>query len=588
MRIKQFKENLKNQKFDIPNVLPNIKQNMVMPKQKAIIPSSLKYKKWLYALTLSFTIIIFTLIFIPKINTPKNGLRYFSSKTNLNSIYEKKKKENLSYINKEQKLFNLFGDYFTYEKDDYENTTNPYLINNNYIYYLDNKSLNIILVNNNNLELEKQIELKFDHKTSFKTIYLDSSNLIVIYTNLEGINVEIYNINNYVKVHSLNVSGIYMGSKIINSQLVLATIDQNLPVISKNNNVVSYKYKEIAYINELPIESFTTISAINLSNFKQSQFILASFSKWDVLYFDDNGLYLVNNHLNYNSNLQFGEYISIFKFRFENEVKFDGYITIKGIIENVNNLSSYKNNLRIVLIDRNYILNNKKNVIAVSQNIKVINLRSLNEKLIFDNSINLYESNSNDEALSLISSTFNKNKAIIQTRGVKSYLYNLIFDGDDSIRVSSRLVDTYIFMNYQPLDSKIGFNLHIDNLPKRNFSIRFYNIDSTNNQEILTSRINIDFNNYQSNIIIKAIDNNNYLFLNKVEENYLIGFSVIDSQTKEATYYLYETNLLTTNIIEINHLEIFIKGINNYYYGFYENNVYLFDNNYKIINSLTI
>ena len=178
----------------------------------------------------------------------------------------------------------------------------------------------------------KYRDLQFDNSTYLKTIHIIGDALVIIYNNNKGVHVRYFDIslsdkpeNNMTMnlLYSYSIISTYIDSYVYNNKLYLVTIlnDIVLPSIKVNNTKKLINSTDVGYLNNIIGNSYTILTTIDFDYdgeffFGEWESIFLSFNKWDYLYFDNNNLYLVNNHLNYKKTLEYVESFCFCIFKF--------------------------------------------------------------------------------------------------------------------------------------------------------------------------------------------------------------------------------------------------------------------------------
>ena len=502
MKFRQFKNKLRAEEYNIPDVLSKIKDRLPEISLKHRVE---RKPKLLYRYTFGFTsLIIMLLLGFSSITAynPQNEisgpskLNYFHSAAEIDSTLKKYNKLKDTYMSQSAKVFENYTMDDIEIKKIYESDNEIAKAYKEKVFYLNNKGLVVFDTSNNDFVKVFQQNLSFDETTNVKTLYIVDNNLIIVYNNKQFIHIDKYDIDTMQETFEYSIASTYVNSTIYNNQLYLVSIlnDTILPTIKVNDVKVKKTPSNIGYLENVIGDSYTILTSINIDTDEYKETIFLSFNKWDIVYFSNNNLYLINNHMNYKKNLEYGEYTTVVKFT---DIKnlgltYHGSYTIKGKIQDINNVYEYQDDLRMALEVTNY---NVKRIFfffnkvkEVEHLINVVNLRSVLENdnpiLELTSSYTIKEMDSFDQAISILSTNFNQNRVVVESRGIDTQITILDFTDPLQIKQSSILINQTIYSNVIPLDSTYGFNIRTIKTSTGEFGIRFFNLTDDTPVEI--------------------------------------------------------------------------------------------------------
>ena len=572
MKFKQIKQKLKSEEYNIPNVLSKIKDNLpeVSLKQANAYKRRLNYK---YAISYASLILLLALIFfaikVPTTYTEASGpanINSFSSDEEITNTIQRYNRQKEAYIDKESYFFETYSMNDIPDLPDkriYYSDNQIAKAYNNKVYYLNSNGLLVFDVASNKIVQTYNKELNFDDTSNVKTLDIVNNNLIVIYKSSEYVNVVIYDINNMDHPLIYKIRSTYITSQIHDNKLFLVTIlnDTKLPMIEVNNRPKFKKPTDIGYLENVIGESYTILTKIDLSTYVPKETIFLSFNKWDIVYFAGDNLYLLNNHMNYNKTLEYGEYTTIVKF----QDKFEGFIyqgsyTLKGSVPDKSNVYEYENNLRVALQVTYY--NVKKillfftKITQINHTITIVNLASttINDKpaLELTSQFEITEPSIDntqvfDKSISIVSTIFEAEKTAIESRGNNTFITFLDFSDPHNIEETQANAQDDWFKvrgDIIALDDNFGFRMRTIKTSTGEFEIRFYDLSTNTPVEIEENYAYLNYSYLLDDadfIIIDAVQYTKSLYLAEDEYNYYIGYNV-----RNNLYNTYINNSLKT------------------------------------------
>lgn len=591
MKIKEIKSKLKNEQYNIPDVLSKIKNNM--PAIEPYVPQKRKLPK--FRLAIGFVVLIFislftfTVVASPQAYAQASGperLSYFSSYLDIEKTIDRNDKEQSKFQNQAQ------GVYDSYKLDDiritkvYEPNNNQTVLHNNYIYHLNDKGLVIYDILNNDPSLIKYRDLQFDNSTYLKTIHIIGDALVIIYNNNKGVHVRYFDIslsdkpeNNMTMnlLYSYSIISTYIDSYVYNNKLYLVTIlnDIVLPSIKVNNTKKLINSTDVGYLNNIIGNSYTILTTIDFDYdgeffFGEWESIFLSFNKWDYLYFDNNNLYLVNNHLNYKKTLEYGEYTTVLKFENTKTKGFtyQGSYTIKGSVSDKNSIYADGDNLRLALNVIDYNIKYRffifREMIAFEHYINVVNLnfsKENNNAIVKLTSNYKVSPNSDIDAnISVRVAKFTKDKLTLQARSTTNQVIILHFSDPNNIIFEAVLVNMSLSKNNIVLNNTYEFNLKPIQLSAGIFEFRFFSLSKGNNvsdiySNIVTYALSLNYSfllDEADYVVVDAINNSNQFYLNEDSTYIYIGFYIKTNTNSNSAYTLIRFNKLNNSIEEFN------------------------------------
>jgi len=556
MKFRDLKKTLKNEEYNIPDVLQKIKANLpeVMPKNVVYQKQIPRLRYAFNFLCLLFLILfVFTSITFNQTKAEISGpveLNYFTSQTDItNTILKNQKLKNL-YINQSQ----IFFDHYTMEDIDvkkiYDFANQNAIYVNNKIYYLNNDGIVVYDVASDLKTIYKE-DLKFDEKTNVKTLYLVNGYLVVIYNNKQYTYIIKYDAHTMQVLFTYTIAATFVSSTIYKNKLFVVSILNNtvLPFIKVNEVWKKIEPTDIGYLDNVMGESYTIITSIDLYTNAHNETIFLSFNKWDIIYFYEDRLYLISNHMNYSKTLDYGEYTTILKFKnIANSFNYYGSYTIKGTIQNNDSVIEVNDNFRAVIEVTHYNIKTFllffKKVVEVKRTINVVNLRSSTI-----NGVNIFEITSNyeisgddtlDNSISILTTQFTNDQVIIATKDPEPKVISLIFE-NDNIRPFTIHTQKKLYPHINKLDTNFGFTLKAIKTSTGNYELKFYEDLSTNPTEIMELTIPLSYSIILNNAdytIIEAINNPNAYFKYVDDFYYYLGFSTTNNLKNNGIYTL--------------------------------------------------
>lgn len=569
MKFRDFKKILKTEEYNIPDVLDKIKANLpeikprIVNQQRPI--SRLRFAAGFLSLMFMF-LFIFTSISMPPTTNEISGpvqLNYFTSQAEITNTLKKFNKQKDQYINQSQQL------YENYTMEDikinriYEANNQVAIQDKNRIYYLNNDGIVVYNTSGDLTTIYKE-DLKFDDKTNVKTLYLVNNELIVIYNNKQFTHLIKYDVVSMNVVYTYTIAATYISSYVHRSKLYMVSILNNtvLPFIKANEQWKKKEPTDIGYLDNVMGESYTILTTINLNSNESFETIFLSFNKWDVAYFNGDDLYLINNHMNYKKNLDYGEYTTILKFR---NVSSEGFVyhgsyTLKGSAQNSNSVYAHGNNFRIVLEVTHYNIKRSflffKKAIEVEQVINVVNLQSVNVDgryiLEVTSSYEISEDSREDGAISVLSSTFSPEQVVVESRGIDTKVTVLSFEDPSNIKPFTVHRNRTVYSNVHKFDESFGFSLRTRKTATGEFELRFFDLRFGNPLELKNLAIDLNYSSLLDDadyMVLEGIENPNALYVNSDMQNYYLGFSVNNNHNTNGTYTLIRINKTTKEVI---------------------------------------
>lgn len=560
MNFRQFKRKLKTEQYNIPNVLSKIKDNLPEISIKNA-PSERQKPKFRYSLT--FATLILTLLFVfsamsnPLPNNEVSGpvnLSHFNSNAEIDNTVKKFNRQKEAYIEKEALLFENYymGDIPDLPDSRFYGSNNQVAkLYKNRVFYLNSQGLVVFDTSNNDLTQIYQKDLDFDNTTHVKTLEIVNDKLIVIYKNQEYVNVLIFDTNVIYQQFVYKIKSTYVNSHIHNNKLYLVTIlnERILPTIEVNNLRKQITPTDIGYLDNVVGESYTILTSIDLATRQHSETIFLSFNKWDIIHFKDDNLYLINNHMNYKRNLQYGEYTTVVKFKdvAREGFTYQGSYSVQGSVVDKSNVYEYEDNLRIALQVTHYnvrkILFFFTKITEIEHSINIVNLKStvVDGKPILEltNNFEIRESDELDKSISILTTKFYNEKVMIESKGNEINVDFLdLTDPFNIIKIEETSVEKDWYKSKGDiiaLDSTFGFEIRTIKTSTGEFEIRFYDLTGSSPVELKEHYAYLNYSYLLADsdyIIIEAIRYSNSLYISSDENNYYIGFSVVNNLYK--------------------------------------------------------
>ena len=585
MKLKDFKEIIKNQEYNIPDVLNKIKDNLPEVKVKYIPKKQVPRYKFRYAVGFMSLFIVllfaFSSITLNPTFSESSGpmeLNYFSSTAEIESTVKRFNKQKDSYINKSNQVYENYTLSDIKINKTYNSNNQTALTYGNLIYYLDDDGIVVYDVSTNNiLPLHKEA-LNYDAKTNVKTMYLVNKNLVVVYNNSNYVNVVKFNVDTMYKIYEYSIASTYVNSYVYNNNLYLVTILNNtiLPNIRVNSSRIVKSPTDIGYLENIVGSSYTILKSINLSTNATKDTIFLSFDKWDIAYFNNNNLYLINNHMNYKKNLDYGEYTTVVKFRNIEDQGFvyHGSYSIKGSVQDETNVYEYNNEFRMALETTNYNVKRVflffKKVVEVEQYVNVVNLVENvideNHGLELASSFRIDANNEVDAAISIISSTFNRNEVVLESRSGDTLVNVLSFEDSDNIIQTDFMTNQSINLEVRPIDSTFGINFRTIKTSTGEFEMRFFDLRGYSPVEIEHEYAYLNYSYLLDDsdfIVIEAIKYSNSIYIDEDINFYYLGFSVTNNKETNGTYTLIVIDKVTKNrrFLDLGHEDVIINKV---------------------------
>lgn len=594
MKIREIKRKLREEQYDIPDVLAKIKANLpeVKPKytyqprkQTPVLRRAIGFASLIFIF-----LIVFTSLTSPITQANQEGpvnLNYFSSENDITKLIKKNNQKKDNYLSSQQNLIDGYHlDEINVNKV-YDFDNNTAITYKNRIYYLNDEGLVIYNAANDDLVAAYTDALDFDIKTNVKTMYLVNKNLIVIYNNKNYINVVKYNVDTLHKLYTYSIASTFISSHIHENKLYLVSILNNpiFPFIKEYNYKKIISPNDIGYLDNIMGDSYTILTTIDLVSNDSHEKIFLSFDKWDFVYFKQDHLYLVNNHMNFKKNLEYGEYTTVVKFQDSENLgmNYRGSYTLKGSVRDKTHIYEHNGNLRMVLEVSNYQVNRSfiffKKVKTVNYYINVVNLNTIktndNYNLNLSSNYIIQEDNDFDSAITILATKFINDFVVIETIGLEHNSTILDFTDPNKIVTESSQRQKPYYSNIIALNKSYGFNIKAIKPATGEFEIKFYNLNPNVPKEIVEHQLNLDYSDLvtdSSYVIIEAIKYSSSLYLNESDNYYYIGFAArnnentnglytivrIDKETKESTVnYLDLENIIINKVVSYSSNEFY-------------------------------
>ncbi len=580
MKFNKWKKALRSQKIDIPDIYDRIKpyayQKKYIPQEKFTL------KKLRYRFAPVFVLFVFIILIIFSTgNNERNSyfsgnnyLSHFGENDNITEILNTERNKSLSYLQtyKETSITDPFriqsevplqAENDTLLINEYQDTNQKVATEGKLIYYLSNNVLNIINTENQNLSLETSINVRDSSQNSRNSnteFFLTEDYLILIYSEANDsnhpfssrTNVMIHNKYDYEAVYSYQVYGNYLDAWLLDNQIFLINtinlndyVDSNiqvpLPVVIEDGEEKEISYKDIGYLEGFTGETYTIITTLNLSDeIKSDDAFLLSYDVWKIISVQRDGIYLINNHLNTDDQLEYGTYTAIIHYTYDDKtgLNYSSSCKFKGHALNPLSFSEENGYIRMVITVVDYeitksLFQTRIKPSKVSNRVIVLKeLRYRSGKIM--SLIGSLELDSSD----LIQAVrFDENLVLIQTNTNLLYCVDLKnYSNPKTFQVIDAYAKPLFFYELEDLEISLKSDLN-----QVGYTLNFY---SPEELEPWKNNYQIRYNDYNYLPVIEAVHNRNAYFNTSINGNQYFGFSVTNYNQSEGHFLLFEIDTI--------------------------------------------
>lgn len=575
MKLKEWKQKLKEHQFNIPDIYESIKPYAYRKRIKydPLPMNPLIKKKMLFA-PLYLIIILFFLVLFSTDNRYRdqfligdNLISYFSDTAEINNYRQEYFEESILYQYDYRQIVSFNA---TSETDkaiiEYPKTSlNEYLedsltvkVEGNYIYMVTPAAFNVIDTAGGNLKLIYSKSLsKLPENEGFAEMHITDEYIIVIftdrYTGHQEINKSTHIIifdKQFDSVYEYSVSGKYLDSFLVKNklylfnQLPLNSISTSsdeiiLPEITENSLPKKVTPNDIAYIKGFGSKAYTVITYLDLGDkITSKDEILLSYEEWKQIYVTEKSIYLINNHQNTDDKLEYGTYTAIIHFDIDSGLSYGNSVKFKGTTLNKLACDEYNGYFRIAITDVDYKI--IKNFLQTK-----INPNSFKNKILV-----LKETGNRSlkqmQLVSAIEISTNEHLEGVKFDGTKAYalavsgkLYVVNFNNPSLPKLENPPSSDNVKLFYYQLNEDTAFTINSDPAIS-GYKLSFYDLNKEETTPWRQDSFEIKYSDYAYFPVLEAVNNRNAIFAHRIKNRYYLGFSVTNFNRTRGNYYLFE------------------------------------------------
>ncbi len=393
MKFKDFKKQIKNEEYNIPNVLNKVQSHAYTKDFQTIniCQSSQSPRRYRFSLIITFMLVItfFMAVFISTSvsnNLAKNNIQ---DQYSFGTVENKQKLSKILKANEDSFLIKFTKKFsFASCKRKVEPTTSSSHLSKSevqflgmtkendtasqelvqesdivkydeeYIYSVYKNILTIYKYDSTSINFLKDIILDGDILYSSVKMNLTDKYLIVFFETIDKTIAQIYEINSFELVKYYETRGKVVDSRLIENRFYLITNDlinhkkiEN-PKYTVDNNVINVDYNDIIYVGNNLNTSYIYITTFNLgSEIRVSSTSLLGPSTWDAVYTSTKYLCLTSSKIISSTSNQSKITTTYVYTLVDNATKFKGIIQENGYVNNQYSLDEYNDMLRVVYSD---------------------------------------------------------------------------------------------------------------------------------------------------------------------------------------------------------------------------------------------
>lgn len=504
MKLKEYEEKIKNEVYDIPNVLGKI-ETVAYNKTYSVESTKkipffrrpiFKFATIVLVLALVLTI---TLIATSSSTSYDHKLETVNDKKNLSSVLQD---TNNYKIVKNRPSFNCVkydnsgalmpeaGAKPTINESKNENSeTNnqvkginePEIIkyDEKYIYYL---YYNKVVIFEQSDTIKHYTTISIDKNISVNTskILLYNDYLIIYYSYLENrpyTEIFIYDtVNNFEVVNKYKITGTYQDARLMDNSLYLVVAEglyinnSLLPEYCVNDEKKAVDLSDVIYITNSNNQGYTSIVTINLDTFSIHQSTQLGATLYSVIYMSKNKLYLASNIYNGKRRV-YESTIYIYNVNKDN-TSFYAFTNFDGNVLDQYSLDEYEDMLRVASTNINA-------EVGYYNSIHIYDLKDLNNDTKEVKRIGLLNEGLGLPYQTIRSATFNKDRASVVTYATSDPLYDI----DLSDPRNPKIIGTFEAPGYSSYLHRLSdtYMLGIGYDDFRNGKLSLYHNDTENN-----------------------------------------------------------------------------------------------------------
>ncbi len=373
---KEYSNLIKNEEYDIPDVLPKIevvaynkKFNVnTKPKKNFFTRPIIKFASIILIIGLVLTV---TLLVGNANKEYGHKLENLSNKQNLSKVVNQSKKYqetpfeiNFGCSKDKSTSVDTMNNVDNQPNSNVNSTTNNQVENvyepeiiqydNKYIYFLYYNQV-IIYKRDTNITHHKTIILEKSNSTNKSTMLIKDNKLIIYYIGNSQRNctyVKIYDtLNEFKIIKQYEISGSYQDARLYNNSLYIVTTEPIVestaytPYVKDGSSTINKSFDNIIYITNTLNLSYTTISTINLETYSIHQNAQLGAVNYTTIYMSEKRIYLVSTIHNGKKEVK-ETTIYIYDIN-PSDTSFYSFINFDGYILDQYSLDEYNNMLRV-------------------------------------------------------------------------------------------------------------------------------------------------------------------------------------------------------------------------------------------------
>ncbi|MGB7530397.1 MAG: beta-propeller domain-containing protein [Bacilli bacterium] len=566
MKFKDWKRNLREQEFNIPDIYEKIKPYAYQKRVRSepVLVRPLVKRKMLFA-PLYILLLLFSFIIFSPTNKQRDSLlvgdqhvSYFTGIEEIETYLQENKGENPTYKSglqvESQSIRNsgvAMPEFPMSGINEYLDEATTVEIRNDHLYLVTPSFFKAFDIENGKLELLHSQTLSAI-PGGIAEMHVTDECIALVYADLHrgeedidtATNILVLD-SNFQIIYEYSVAGNYLDSYLIGNKLFIFNQIPlmyrkegaiPLPEISENAQRKNTGPQDIAYIQGFGAEAYTIITSIDLNRFFSEDTILLSYDKWEKFHFSENNLYLINSHTNTDDKLEFGIYTAVIRYDIRNGINYGNSIKFKGKFLNKSACDEYEGYFRIAVTDIDYkitkgLLQSKATVEAFGNKILVLKASEIEGAQI--KIVNTIDINKNEH---LKGAKFAENGASALSNTGKFYSINL--SNPRLPKFETPLHDEDIELFYYQLNEDTAFSIQTD------AEIKGYKISllapDAKAPNVWRELVAVKQGGFSYFPVLEAANNRKAFFVQKIDDNFYLGFAITNYNKLHGNFHLFE------------------------------------------------
>lgn len=466
MKFKDFKKKIRNEEYDIPNILDKVRKSEYSKETK--IEKENHKKSIIIRFSLAFVIVFSIVLNIIIVNNSKfaSNIKYESDNYNY-SVGTVDKKENLSFIFRNNNYYygnnpnrNFFDSFSCAKKDmtsnypendqttsgnnyndmmknedDLVQESDIFKYDEQYIYTVYSNEFTIYRYNQDDIILSNNILLDKSSFINNTKMNLTKDYIIIYFKVNNRVKLKIYDKNGFNNVFDYETTGEIIDTKLVENKFYLVSryigpdkFDN--PTYILNNNLYKTDYDDIIYVKNVFNQCYMYITTINLDNeitIHQSS-LICSYMR-NVVYISNNNLYLTC----FSSDRKNGQFSTTYIYELnDNSTELKGVIQEKGVIINQYALNEYNGMIRIVY--------SRESSTVIQNSLHIYDLNSINKDTLLVSEIGKLDEGIGIGIQNVKSVNFDKETVYIVTYEQMDPLYKINLENPSSPIIESKVI----------------------------------------------------------------------------------------------------------------------------------------------------